>query len=805
MRGLADTLTRHSLVAAVVAPMVALVAFSSYVVADKLESYRKSADLLATVEIARTAHSLARELESERTLSALFLGTNRQSWRSELDDQRRLTDERADALRARMLAPKAPSVLGAGRMIPGWGQLEQFRAGVDGNASVHRVMENYGGLIGAMLGTSSSLSGNGIGNLVSAFVDLGNVKDRVAQARSIGATWLLKGRTDPELLQLLASARAELRAFLQSFRSHASPDDTVEFNRTVAATLLERIDTLHRKALAGKLTTADAEAWHRGHLDLTGAIANVEGTLAARLDERVQDNMRSAQMAFYAVLSVVVVLVGFSVETLRRSERRASIAEDEARKLFRAVEQSPVSILITDLVGRIEYVNPAFTRMTGFGRDDVLGHNPRLLRSPLTPDTLYRDMWQRIGAGNEWRGEIVNQRRDGTVYWEHMTVAPVKGPDGKVDSFIALKEDVTEVRSLRQALEREHANLRRVLEGIHDGIALTDLEGRFEYVNPALLEQFGSLEGKRAGDLFDIERPPLSEPTHRQEWRSRRSGRTFDVAATWVHNSDSTISLLRVFHDITARKQVEDAINDAREAAELANRAKTEFLATMSHELRTPLNAIIGFSEIIESELLGPVGTAQYRAYAHDIHESGQHLLQLINDILDMARLDVGRVVLHEECLAPSALIRACAGMVGERAHAGGVHLRVDLPEGLPLLWADEGRVKQVLVNVLGNAVKFTPTGGHVMVAAQAGADGLAITVSDTGIGIAPRDLAKVMAPFGQADSSMARRFEGSGLGLPLSRKLMDLHGGQLRLESRLGTGTIVTLHFPAGRLRPPA
>jgi len=803
LRPLAARLARHSLVAAVVAPVVALVAFSGYVVAEKLESYRRSADVLAMVRVARNAHSLARELENERTLSALYLGTGRQSWQSELEDQRRLTDERAEDFRVLVLSPRPPPALGAGPTDLGLGRLEDFRAGVDGDARVQQVMEGYGTLIGTMLGTANKLSVSELANLVSAYMDLGNVKDRVARARSVGSTWLLKGRTDPELLQLLASARAELQAFLQSFRDHAAPDNAALFEQVVGTDLPARLDALHHKALAGRLSMTDAEAWHRSHLDLTGAIAEVEEALADELDRRIQNDLRSAQVTFYAVLGVVVVLVGFSLETLRRSERRAAIAEEEARKLFRAVEQSPVSVLITDLSGLIEYVNPAFTRMTGFTREEVLGHNPRLLRSPLTPDSVYQEMWAQIRAGNEWRGDIVNQRRDGTVYWEHMTIAPVKEADGRVDSFIAIKEDVTEVRSLRQALEREHANVRRVLEGIHDGIALTDAEGRFQYANPPLLEQFGPVEGKVAGDLFETSPPSPSETSRRQEWRSRRSGRTYDVTSTWVHNPDSSLSLLQVFHDITARKQAEEAVNDAREAAELANRAKTEFLATMSHELRTPLNAIIGFSEIIERQLLGPVGTDQYQDYARDINESGRHLLQLINDILDVARLDVGRVTLREDRMAPAACIRACLGMVSERAVAGGIELAADLPDDLPFLWADERRVKQVLVNVLGNAVKFTPRGGLVRVAARAESEGLHITVTDNGIGIAAPDIAKVMAPFGQADSSMARRYDGSGLGLPLSRKLMELHGGSLSLESRLGAGTAVTLRFPADRLRP--
>lgn len=798
-------LGRYRMAAAVLAPVLTLVLFSGYVVKEKLVGYRASADLLMASQISRAAHGLTRELESERSLSALYLGSARAHWRAELEDQRGLTDTRANELRAILQTPKAAGLFGPRRTTLDVGPLDGLRAGVDGDADLRQILAGYGSLTTMLIASSAKLATADINSLISANMDLGHIKDRVARERAIGAAWLLQGRTDPELIGLFREAHAEQMAFLQSFRGHASLHQLHLFDDAVKVPLMEEIDFLHEQAMSGRLTAADAESWHRAHAALIDQIARTEEILAAEMERQIRANLHSAQITFYVVVLVVVVLVLFSLESLRRSERRAAVAEEESRKLFRAVEQSPVSVLISDPVGSIEYVNPAFTRMTGFSREEVLGRNPRLLRSPLTPQETYDDMWRMIRAGNEWRGEIVNQRQDGTIYWEQMTIAPVKGPGGRVDNFIAVKEDITEVRSLRHALEREHANIRRVLEAIHDGIALTDAEGGFQYANPALIAQFGAVHGKTVGEMFDTPIPVPTEITSRHEWLSRRTGRTYDLTSTWVHNPDSTLSLLQVFHDITLRKQAEEAVNSAREAAELANRAKSEFLATMSHELRTPLNAIIGFSEIIEQQLLGPVGQPQYSDYARDINESGKHLLQLINDILDVARLEVGRVALREGEVDLAAVIRSCLSMVRERAEAGTVSLSAHFPNDLPCLWGDERRIKQTLVNVLGNAVKFTPSGGMVEISVHADLLGLTITVSDTGIGIAPKDLAKVMAPFGQADSTLARRYDGSGLGLPLARKFMDLHDGALSLDSRLGAGTAVTLHFPAKRLRASA
>jgi PAS domain S-box-containing protein len=795
-------LLRYRMVLAVLVPVLGLIAFSAYVVHEKLQSYRDSADLLQAAQFARTAHALARELENERSLAALYIGTDRLAWRSELEDQRQQTDERVATFRALMSQAKIRALVGRPNLDLGLGTVDALRAGTDGDDDLRKMLDGYGSVISTLINTSSKLSRADLSNLIAAYMDLGNIKDRIARMRSIGASWLLRGGADRELVALFAEAHAEKKAFLQSFRGHASTEQLQLFDDIVRGPILDEVARLDALALSGRLTKADTRTWDRTHTALVDLIVRAEEKLASEMERHIQANLRSAQITFYLVVLGVVALVAFSLEALRRSERRAVIWEEEARKLFRAVEQSPVSVMITDPAGLIEYINPAFTRMSGYGRDEVLGRNPRILRSKQTTNATYAEMWRTIEGGAEWRGEIVNRRKDGTDYWEKMTIAPVKGGDGEVDNYIALKEDITEVRDLRQALEREHANIRRILDATHDGIALVDGSARFEYFNPALEAEFGPIAGRDATDYFQTPLPSPSEYINRREWRSSGTGKTYEVTASPVHKPDGQISVLLVLHDITLRKQAEDAMLEAREAAELANRSKSEFLATMSHELRTPLNAIIGFSEIMEHELLGPAGQPQYVDYSRDINESGRHLLQLINDILDVARLEVGRVTLREDYVGVHAIIGACLSMVRERAGTGGVAVIDRVSPDLPELYADERRLKQILVNVIGNAIKFTQSGGRVILDAFVDADGLAITVADTGIGIASDDIAKVMAPFGQADSSLARRYEGSGLGLPLSRKLMDMHDGKLLLASRLGTGTTVTLRFPKERVR---
>ncbi len=243
---------------------------------------------------------------------------------------------------------------------------------------------------------------------------------------------------------------------------------------------------------------------------------------------------------------------------------------------------------------------------------------------------------------------------------------------------------------------------------------------------------------------------------------------------------------------------------EAVTVAELADRAKSEFLANVSHELKTPLNAVIGFSEILEGELLGPIGVEKYREYARDIHWSGERLLAIINNILDLSHIQTGRMVLKEEPVDTTAMVTACVDLVSERAAEKGVRLRLDLADGLPPLRLDARAFRQVLANLLSNAIKFTPSGGEVRIRACVGADGgFHLTVGDSGIGIAAADVSKVLAPFGQADGSLAREYEGVGLGLPLAKALTELHGGRLELDSDTGHGTTVTVSLPGERWLP--
>ena len=260
---------------------------------------------------------------------------------------------------------------------------------------------------------------------------------------------------------------------------------------------------------------------------------------------------------------------------------------------------------------------------------------------------------------------------------------------------------------------------------------------------------------------------------------------------------------------LAAKQDAETAARQAMRAmieAQTADRAKSEFLANMSHELRTPLNAIIGFSDIIRCGLLDPQGEAKFIEYAQYIYESGTHLLSLINDILDLSKIESGSLSLHERDISLLDIVDSCLMIVSERATEAGVRIDTDPAGCRYTLYADERKLKQVLINLLTNAIKFTPKGGTVTISNSHGPDGhFNIIVADTGIGIAPENLNKVFIPFWQAESDDGRRFQGTGLGLPLTNALVEAHGGTMRIASEVGKGTTVTVVLPTARVKAVA
>jgi len=278
-----------------------------------------------------------------------------------------------------------------------------------------------------------------------------------------------------------------------------------------------------------------------------------------------------------------------------------------------------------------------------------------------------------------------------------------------------------------------------------------------------------------------------------------RAGRRLPSGSYEMYGISQNITDVAMARDEASR--LSEQLAEALRQADYANRTKTEFLANMSHELRTPLNAILGFSEVIQQKMFGPI-SAKYVEYAHDIHRSGQHLLELVNDVLDLAKLEAGKLEIRETDIVIRELVEDCLSLVRGKADAGKVRLSHALSLELPCVRGDARAVKQVLLNFLSNAVKFTAEGGQVSVTSWLAQGGTAcIAVKDSGIGMTKGEVEVALSPFGQIDTMIARKHEGTGLGLPICKSLMELHGGEIVIESEPGVGTTLTARFPAERI----
>ncbi len=400
------------------------------------------------------------------------------------------------------------------------------------------------------------------------------------------------------------------------------------------------------------------------------------------------------------------------------------------------------------------------------------------------------------------------------------------GADGelKVDAFIATVKQTYEEfdrerrlndragRLMEEELKAANESVRRhgerrlaeTLENAPCALALLDSGLRVQTVNPSMLALCGvgtaeeacgmgvrELFARTGGDGGELAARLLGgEPVEIQ-----RDGRWHLGAAAQLSDGSYTMS----FSDITALKEREEVLALAKDAAEAANRVKSQFLAVMSHELRTPLNAILGFSEVIRDAVLGTqeVAWARYSDYAASIHESGRHLLSLISEILDLSKIESGSYQLHPEPCDVGALLRDAWGLVAPQALKNQVSLLPFKTPGDLHAAADRRAVKQVVLNLLSNAVKFTPPGGEVALRVEARGGNIVVEVRDTGIGIAPEHIDLVFQPFHQGEAKISRQYQGTGLGLPISRALMQMHGGDVTLKSERGVGTVATMILP--------
>jgi PAS domain S-box-containing protein len=507
----------------------------------------------------------------------------------------------------------------------------------------------------------------------------------------------------------------------------------------------------------------------------------------------------------------------------------AKRSTEEITRLSRVVEQMEDLVTITDVSGVILYVNPAFERQFGYSRAEVLGKTLRLIKSGLESPEFYTRLWTTILRGEPFYAEFRNRRKDGLLIYEDKTITPIRDERGVITHFVATGRDITARKQMEHDLRvrlKELTCLRQVQHVLEASLPHEELCRQIvAYLAPAM--QFPEkaavaleLDGQRYTSGFD-EAPPVRElsapimtggavrgklsvaysddsPFIIPEEQNLLDGITHSLGL-WFERQQAEEALIKERNSL-ARRVDERTADLSRANMELARavRAKDEFLANMSHELRTPLNAILSLSEILLEQYRGPLNERQRNMLGH-IEDSGRHLLTLINDILDLSKVEAGRMDLQREAVSISMICEASMLFVKEQAIKKMLKLAFRLDDQMAMVEADPKRLKQILVNLLSNAVKFTEPGGRVglEVTADEEAGVVRFAVQDSGIGISPEDLTRLFQPFVQLDSRLNRQHEGTGLGLALVRRLVELHGGSIAVESELGKGSCFTVSLP--------
>ncbi len=506
-----------------------------------------------------------------------------------------------------------------------------------------------------------------------------------------------------------------------------------------------------------------------------------------------------------------------------RAAERAARAQE---RLFTAVfDQALQHLAVLARDGTILEVNMSTERL--LGRD-----------APSVKGLLFwqAPWWQTAGAtsrrvkaaickaakGENTRDEFTALLPDGSVRTLDFSAHPIHCEDEGVSFIVTVARDITNRVNAEYALResaRRLANAQRIAGlGHWDwNIATGDF-----FWSDEIFRIFGQEHGQFAATyeaFLDCVHPDDRRKVDAAVKGAISSGLGYqddyrvvrpDGSIRFVHEQGEIlrdeaghpIGMTGVVQDVTQAKQVEETLRAAKVKAEAANEAKSAFLANMSHELRTPLNAILGFSEIMMGEMFGPLKPERYRSYPKEIYDSGRHLLAIVNDMLDMAKIEHGKFIIHDQPIELADVVGYCARLMSGAAITSGLVLTSECQPDLPQICADPTLLRRVVLNLLSNAIKFTPGGGMVRVIGGTAQDGsLFVSVSDTGIGMAPEDVPTALEPFGQVESALCRRHGGTGLGLPLSKSLVELHGGQLRIESSLGKGTKITISLPKERI----
>ena len=487
----------------------------------------------------------------------------------------------------------------------------------------------------------------------------------------------------------------------------------------------------------------------------------------------------------------------------------------DLRWLRRSIENSPLSIIITDIKGNIEYTNPFFTKTTGYTKEEVISKNPSLLKSGNHTDSFYNKMWTTILNGKVWEGEFYNKRKNGTFFTEKAIISPVKNNDGQIINFIAIKEDITQAKQATREIERLKSLNDLIINTINEGILVEDADGKILFTNPAFSQMTGypidKLIGKKWEKIIDekfhnnIYNNENSNSDRKNEFFESKlkckDGKSIPViiSGSPIKDGRKDMGLISVFTDITRLKKNEEKLKEALEKAQLSDKLKTSFLANMSHEIRTPMNSILGFSEILrhEKKLEDPLR----EEYFSIIEQKGNQLLQIISDLIDISKIEAKMVTIDNEETAIHPLLEGVFETFKKELpiyEKQSLKLSKVVPSHSNTIFVktDKNRLIQIILNLLSNARKFTNE-GEIIVGYSVHEHYLEFFVKDTGIGISKENQEIIFDRFRQADDKYTREFGGTGLGLNICKNLIIMMGGDIRVESEVNKGSCFFFTLP--------
>jgi PAS domain S-box-containing protein len=535
------------------------------------------------------------------------------------------------------------------------------------------------------------------------------------------------------------------------------------------------------------------------------------------------------QIALSGSIIILVMLVGYRV--LRQVQSSNHRLQELARELeFQkfALDQHAI-VSATDANGIIDYANDRFCDISGYTRDELIGRSHGLLRSDEHDDAFFQSMWETISDGRVWHGEIKNRTKSGGIYWASATIVPLVDERRVPFRYFAIRTDISGRKRMEARMRESNLFLSSLTDTMGEGVYAVNRDGVCNFVNAKALEILGyTRSGLLGNSIHDVVhrhgpegRPmaakdcPILLSNRRgegyssdNEYFSDASGRIFPIAisAAPIFRDGEYDGHVAVFQDISARKEAERATEEAKRLAEAANKAKSQFLANMSHEIRTPMNAIIGMSHLALQTELDP----QQRNYVGKAHRAAESLLRLINDILDFSKIEAGKLDIDEHDFCIHDLVEEVAAVLGIKAVQQGVALLFDIPVEQALAFnGDSMRLGQVILNLGNNALKFTEQGEVVIRVRTADAgDGfcrLQFSVRDTGIGMNAEQQTRLFESFAQADTSTTRRYGGTGLGLAISRRLVEMMGGDIVVESHEGQGSCFSFTVVMRQAENPA